>query len=320
VARPRHAGEAGRGIFSVERPAVPALASPAAAPATVGRLHPRRNGVTVASLLAEFALKTGPGAYPHITRAAFTAGLKERVGNPDSVNQASSSLCGPSALMRSLLMDNPELYVRYATSLFETGEALLGKIKVKPGSDCRNCNPGTKISAIDWVTLASLRDSENDVLDYDDPSDQAGGITMPEDLAEWYEKVGYINVVNETNIYFSKSRREIETAALMARAGNRVCLFVEAGVVEKTAKGSSAFSIPDHWVMLNQSFGMRPHFGHTWDANGRNWGYDGDRVELEIWSWGRTISFKESDPSALRADEFSGRLYGFVSAQFSVKY
>jgi hypothetical protein len=276
--------------------------------------------VSVATLLAEFAAKTGPGAFPQLSRQAVLEGLKERTQDPDSVKQGGSSLCGPSALMRSLLMDNPELYVRYATSLFDTGQAQLGKIHVKPGSDCRNCNPGDQISAIDWVTLASLRDSENDFIDYDDPSDQAGGITMPEDLAEWFEKVGYVNVVNETNIYFSKGRRDIDTAALLARAGNRVCLFVEADLINKKSKGSSAFSIPDHWVMLKQSMGMKPHFGTYWNQNGQNWGYDGDRVELEIWSWGRTIHFRESDPSAFDADDFSGRFYGYVAGQFSTKY
>ena len=276
--------------------------------------------MSVTSLMAEFALKTGPGAFSKLTRQAFTAGLRARIANPDSVNQASTSLCGPSALMRSLLMDNPELYVRYATSLFETGEAQLGKLVVKPGSDCRNCNPGTKIDAVDWVTLASLRDSENDVFDYDDPSDQAGGITMPEDLAGWFEKVGYVNVVNQTNVYFSKSRRDIETAVHMESAGNRVCLFVEAAVVEKKAKGSSMLSIPDHWVMLNRSRGMRAHFGTFWDANGQNWGFDGDRVELEIWSWGRILSFTESEPLSYRPDDFSGLFFGFVSAQFKTKY
>lgn len=276
--------------------------------------------MSVATSLAEFASRTGPGAFPQLSRQVFTDGLRKRTQDPDSVNQAATSLCGPSALMRSLLMDNPELYVRYATALFETGEAQLGKIHVKPGSDCRNCNPGTKISAIDWVTLASLRDSENDVLDYDDPSDKASGITMPEDLAGWFEKVGYADVVNETNIYLSKGRRDIDTAVLHAKAGNRVCLFVEGALIDKEAKGSSAFSIPDHWVMLEPSLGLTPQFGTFWNANGQNWGRDGDRVELEIWSWGRTIHFKESDAESFRPDDFSGRFYGYVSARFATRY
>lgn len=276
--------------------------------------------MSVTSLLAEFGLKKGPGAFSGVTRQAFTEGLRDRVALPDSVRQGGSSLCGPAALMRSLLLDNPELYVRYAISLFETGEAQLGKIHVAPSADCRACNPGKHISAVDWVTLASLRDSENDVFDYDDPSDQFAGITMPGELAGWFEKVGYVNVVNETDIYFSMSRREIDVAVHLRDAGQRVCLFVEASVIKKKSRGTSILSTPDHWVMLERSLGTLPHFGTSWDQNGSNWGVIGDRVNLEIWSWGDTFSFTQDDRNAFDSDDFSGRFYGYVAAEFRLKY
>lgn len=204
-------------------------------------------------LFQGFVARTGEGAFRHVKRTKFIEELRQRLEDPDIIDQNPTSLCGPASLLRAVLMDNAEMYTRYAIDLFEKGEATLGRIKVKPGVDCRAANPeavskGSKpMAGIDWMTLASLRDSENDVLDYDDLDDEAAGITMPEDLADWFEKVGYEDVRNVTSVLLTEGLTELTEALNLARSGMRVCLLIEADMIQK--KRVDDF-FANHWVML----------------------------------------------------------------------
>ncbi len=111
-------------------------------------------------------------------------------------NQQDTSLCGPAAFFYALLMDRPDLYAQAITELWETGETTIGQLHIKPSYGCRNpsnfsdSTEGDRISAIDWISLASLRDSENAFMDYDSPSDQVAGITLPSKLKSWFVQAG----------------------------------------------------------------------------------------------------------------------------------
>lgn len=111
-------------------------------------------------------------------------------------NQQEASLCGPAAFFYALLMDRPDLYTQAIVDLWETGETTIGQLHIKPSHDCRNpknfsdTSAGDRISAIDWISLASLRDSENAFFDYDSPSDQVPGITLPGKVESWFTKSG----------------------------------------------------------------------------------------------------------------------------------
>lgn len=111
-------------------------------------------------------------------------------------NQQDTSLCGPAAFFYALLMDRPDLYAQAITELWETGETKIGGLHIKPSYDCRNpsnfsdSTEGDRISAIDWISLASLRDSENAFMDYDSPGDQVAGITLPSKLKSWFVLAG----------------------------------------------------------------------------------------------------------------------------------
>ena len=111
-------------------------------------------------------------------------------------NQQETSLCGPAAFFYALLKDRPDLYTQAIIDLWETGETTIGQLHIKPSYGCRNPKnfsdtaAGDRISAIDWISLASLRDSENALLDYDSPSDQVSGITLPSKVESWFTKAG----------------------------------------------------------------------------------------------------------------------------------
>ncbi|MDR3213434.1 MAG: hypothetical protein LBT71_05900, partial [Azoarcus sp.] len=64
--------------------------------------------------------------------------------------------------MYCIARENPDAYGEYVLDLAMTGEGRIGNLVVKPGTDCRKAGPDAKnIAPVDWVALASLRDTSN---------------------------------------------------------------------------------------------------------------------------------------------------------------
>lgn len=250
--------------------------------------------MSVESVLASFA--TGPvkGAFRHITRDEVLNGIKDRLANPDKINQGAASLCGPASFMYCVLKDSPEAYVIYVTQMFLKGNGRIRSLEVKPSTDCLNAKP-TGIDPVDWVALASLRDSENTFFDYQSSSNEVGGITMPSTLASWFEKAGYSQVANETNLFITKGESSLKTALGLAGQNRRVCLLINARMIQKSGGKSGFFSTANHWVVLQGGAGI-----------------SGGQAALNIWSWG------ESNTHAFRnAERVLTNHYGYVSAMRS---
>ena len=222
-------------------------------------------------------------AFPNIGPMEMEVGVTERMRKPDLIDQDISSLCGPSVLMYHVARTSATAYETYCRNLYHDGIGTLGEnLVVKPGHDCRHVRP-QNLNAADWVALASLRDSENAVFDYDDEDDQIGGITLPSTLAGWMRKVGAGTVINETNVYLTKGEDNLRQANQLHRLDRSVCLFIRATAVEhdnlQEQDGRFAlfqpFTIPNHWVALTSEIQFRP---------------DG-RVTFNVFTWGeiRTV-------------------------------
>ena len=249
------------------------------------------------SLIAAFAAGSGTAAFPNIRRADVVAGLRARVADPVSQNQGAASLCGPAAFFYCLLNDRPEVYVQYVIDLYTTGKAKIGSLSVSPGSDCRRYSPNaSQIAPIDWIALASLRDSENSVFDYQSADDTASGITMPHSMAAWFRAAGYQNVENVTNVFFTKGRSEIDTVHHLSLQGRRVCLFVNAAVIRTTPDTGRTLT-PNHWVVLLSPAGVR----------------DG-QFDITIYTWGERRRVPATGEMAV--DGFCHGFYGYVSAVY----
>ncbi len=251
--------------------------------------------MSVASLINTFANATGAGAFPNIRRADVVTGLNARVAQPWTQNQRTSSLCGPSAFLYCLLYDHTEIYVRYVIDLYNTGKAKIGSLDIKPSDKCRRYNP-TSIAPVDWIALASLRDSENSVFDYSSVDDTASGITMPHSMAAWFNAAGYSHVENVTNVFFTKGRSDVDKVHHYATQGRRVCLFVNAAVVDYQKQDLGRTFSPNHWVVLLQQ-----------GAPVAN-----DKVKIKIYSWGdeRQVPLATDMP----VKGFCHGFYGYVSA------
>ena len=239
-------------------------------------------------------LKTGTKqAYPNITRSDMVAGLTKRLSSPVSINQANTSLCGAACLMYSLAKLKDAVYAQYVVDLYHTGKANLGRLSVEPGSDCRNYkpDPAKGIHPVEWVALASLRDSENDVFDYDEPSDEVGGITMPGDLMDWFKDSGFKNDNNVTNLVFTKDEDCLKAAGKRHLLTQSVCLFINANLLSNPTQGSM---FPDHWVVLTSPVTINK-----------------GQVSLEVFSWGGLEQVK------MPVDRFCKNFYGYISSSAS---
>ncbi|WP_448956159.1 hypothetical protein [Labrys neptuniae] len=255
--------------------------------------------MTAQSRIDDLASGSGSTAFPNIARSDVVDGLRARIADPTSLNQNAASLCGTAALLFCLLNDNPELYVQYVIDLYTTGSANLGTLTVSPGADCRRYNPPkNKIAAVDWIAMASLRDSENSAFDYQSADDETAGITMPHSLAKWFGALGYTDVRNVTNVLLTKGRSDIDSCDFLRRHGRWVCLFINAQMLETTTQASGSIT-PNHWVVLQSNAGIVDN-----------------ALSISVYTWGsiRRVPLALAIP----VNDFCKNFYGYVSALSNV--
>lgn len=172
---------------------------------------------------------------------------------PTFPNQLTTSLCGPATFFYALLMDRPDLYTQAIIDLWETGETTIGTLHIKPSHGA--CNPknfsdkneNDRIWAIDWISLASLRDSENMFLDYDSPLDQLAGITLPGTIADWFTKAGASVVFD--NVQYTSHLNQQQLVELFGHIDpqHHVATLIGAGMLE-----NGGGSVKNHWITWEQ--------------------------------------------------------------------
>jgi hypothetical protein len=231
--------------------------------------------------------------FPRIAPDKVVTELRERVNDPSKQSQKDASLCGPAAFFYCVLNYKPELYVQYVIDLLITGKARIGSLTVEPSLACRAYDPGSKIAAVDWVALASLRDSENTVMNYASADQEVAGITRPATLASWLRAVGYQDIRDDTNYYFCKGRKEIEAVNRDISLTRDVCLLVNDNILEvSTNKLKSTFC--DHWIVVDDTPKL-----------------NGDQIEISVYTWGEIRKIPQHGSLSVR--EFCLNFYGYVS-------
>ena len=145
--------------------------------------------------------------------------------------------------------------------LWESGKTKIGTLKLEPSYDCRhptnffkNEPPGylPKVPAIDWITLASLRDTENSFFDYDSPNDNIPGITTAGDLKTWFKKAGaeIIYEIN-TNIINQVTGSKF-TLKDLCRLNSYVCedTHVVMLITSRMFNKDVPLKTKNHWIIL----------------------------------------------------------------------
>lgn len=253
-------------------------------------------------LILDFAARTIPTAFPGLSRDEVAEGLMARIEDPGLLNQGPASTCGPANLLFDIANRRPLEFARFGVELYENGQGTIGRLVIRPGRDLRAYRPPPgSINHADWLLMASIRDSENWFFDYDEVGDQVAGITLPGELAEWFQKAGYTDVRNETNLLLTKGLDNLREADELGQQGFRVCLFINSNMLY--AESQNNFSLtPDHWVVLTS----RMQFTNPGELS----------VQFTVFSWGlgrRTVP--QFAGSFIPVNALLKNYYGYVAAR-----
>jgi hypothetical protein len=211
-------------------------------------------------------------------RVDFVKTLESRKTDPYLINQSNAMLCGPAAFIYCFACEWPEEYGCYVLELAIRGEGKLGNLKVSPGKSCLDNagqpSTGWEIDPVDWVALASLRDSSNLVLGVDRPGASliasAAGATWPQRLTEWFRETGKFRNVQNCASFNKMALRNsahenpwlLDEGRPVTRAGDPlknllsinslpasyVCMLIDGDLLQSW-DGGGGF-VPTHWVVL----------------------------------------------------------------------
>lgn len=232
--------------------------------------------------------------YDPFDKVKFESQLASRMKHNDYPNQGGTSLCGPASFFYCLLMDRPDVYKQAAIDLWLHGKTKIGNLNISPGDGCRHPrgsfyydNGKDAISGLDWITLASLRDSENIIMSYDEVDDQASGITMWGKLTSWFERAGYEKIFDNISLSHA-SIADIVSLNNYISSGYKVVSLISAGMLSGFPGDSSS---KNHWIV--------------WESQVRNSNRETlsnsssvlDKVDLKLFSWGKVNNQLKSNVS-----------------------
>lgn len=210
-------------------------------------------------------------------------------------NQGASSLCGPAAFFYSLLEDRPDIYQQVIKELWETGSTKIGSLKIEPSDDCRKPRKfydGTakKLPAIDWISLASLRDTENGLFDYQSPDNQFSGITMDGALKKWFQKVGSsclystrFNLILEYLLGTNLSLREVCLLNSYINPTNHIITLIGDRMVS-----TSGVKRKIHWIVWKDKLRLKKDNSEVTNSTPLT-----EIVTLKLFSWGEEMGLVE---------------------------
>jgi hypothetical protein len=275
--------------------------------------------INASVVIRNFRNSSAKNGFPHLNKRLLVEQITTRVNDPSRISQGGSSLCGAASFLFCLAKKDPGTYAKYIVDLYETGKGKIGNMTTKPGRSCRNYRLPTKsrMSDADWIGLASLRDSANLVMDYEDYSDQAAGITAPETVEDWFRDGGFRQVTNRCSIIKPRSLYDLLQAHKKYRAGANVCLLISSGGLRNPGK-----LVPhvDHWIVLDSPVRIDANPVAGLLARGREVNKDkellGKSIEFKVYTWGeqgRSINTWRRAP--LKVSDFLDNFYGVVSAK-----
>ncbi|MDE1474924.1 hypothetical protein [Xenorhabdus bovienii] len=233
-----------------------------------------------------FIAKEYPIGHPHdpFEKSKIESQIQDRLSKRTYPDQNGASLCGPAAFFYCLQIDRPDIYEQAARELWQYGRTKIGQLEIKPGEGCRHPKGtfynqyGERISGLDWLTLASLRDSENMIMSYDEVDDEVAGITMWGKLTEWFEKSGYEKVFSNVGLSHSNIN-DIVTLSDYYNKGYHVVTLISAGMLSDF--GDIETSGKNHWIVWE---GVVENYEKENITNNSDLN---QYVNLNLFSWGK---------------------------------
>jgi hypothetical protein len=244
--------------------------------------------------LQAFEASPAPGVWAGIDKAGLIADLRATLADPiTQVNQNQAQFCGPTAIVLELVERSPRRYVRLCRQLFETG-SFTGRTKTVTASEgLRAATVGQGMSPVDWMLIATMRESENAIFPVDPDAGEvmggAQGFTTPWEMDGW---AGEILLCDTTAISTTFVWGEFDAIryAEQVRAGGGVAFVLVHSELFNPDQSSSIPPWPDHWIVYR---------GGLWEADGR--------IDFDVYTWGsiRHVS--------VPADRFESCMFAVVT-------
>ena len=262
---------------------------------------PSAKHVFASGMACDFLNRRGNGAWPHLDRDEVGVGLLLRLAKPTLLHQGDANLCGPAAFLFNLLSDQPGEYTRYAIDMYERGAAKIGYLLIKPSGDLRSyALPAGATDPIDWMTMASLRNSEDWFIHFDTVDGTFSGATTQLEMAWWFNRAGYSDIRQDANLVrHQRDTDNMDEASRLFSAGYRVCLLIDDPMLygSKQAQSGSMVLKDRHWIVLRSKI----------DRSGGN-------VKMTVFTWGNgDYQVPQGDPLPL--DRFLENYYGYVAGK-----
>jgi hypothetical protein len=264
------------------------------------------HSVQITCLERAFIAKEHPigSADDPFDRKKIESQIESRMNYVNYPNQGGTSLCGPASFFYCLQMDRPDVYKQAAIELWLHGKTKISALEILPGDGCRHPKGSfyddygrETVSGLDWITLASLRDSENSIMSYDEVGDQVAGITMWGKLTEWFEKAGYEKVFDNISLSHA-NESDIVNLNSYVKKGYRVVTLISAGMLKGWGNGDS--SSKNHWIVWDKP--VCKIDGGDITPKGSD-----ELIELKLFSWGR-VDWQTKDKSSL--NYFAKHVFG----------
>ena len=274
------------------------------------------------------AQEVAAGKAKSYSRQKIADAIRQRAKTPELISQENAALCGPAAFMYCIAKQDKEAYIRYVVDLLTTGEGHLGDLIVTPSADCLKAEmplDKDKIHAVDWIALASLRDSSNAIASMKSPASHFAGITLPSSMEAWFRATGWFRgVCNSADGVF---RQNIDNLldANERRGYGYVCLFIVAALLESSAGDNvgmekvgisgvpkTKYGTANHWVVMDSPIMLhglptpKPREKHPADLESK-------RIDFQIYTWGGLRHITSRYPG-LTIGQLLYSYYGFVSA------
>ena len=273
------------------------------------------------SLVDAFEKSARSPAFTGIRKGDIVAGLRTRIRYPGLINQGRANLCPSASIVFSEARAHPVAYTKFVIDLYETGQAKLGEFEVTAGTDLRAYTPPAgKIDPVDWIPMASIRDSENWFFDYEEVDkdwhqylggwDMWNGGARSGELAKWLEKIGYTKIVRKDTKFFTQGKDVLVEASRLRDEDYKVIMLFEAKVLElkgdeiTDASRRGMLKQSDHFVVLTSPV-------RIFKVG------DKEMVDFTVFTWGEeNHSIVPAGAQQLELDVFLRYYYGFIAAKY----
>ncbi|MFD1259734.1 hypothetical protein [Entomomonas asaccharolytica] len=219
--------------------------------------------------------------------------LQDRLMGFNYPHQQRTSLCGAAAFFYCLLKDQPDIYKQVVKDLWHYGNVQIGNLTIKPSDGCRYPNGIYRlgISGLDWITLASLRDTENTIMSYKARTgfvfEGLAGITMVSAAKSWFEKVGANCVFDNTMLWtpfglnHAKLKHLLDLNLYADKANYHVVVLIGSGMFGAYNENGYIKPSKDHWVVWESKITLLDGEEIT-EATPLT-----EKVKLKAFSWGK---------------------------------